>query len=131
MYRSGYNFPKLDVPEKALYVVPVTPPGFPEQLSSMSANDVLVGTEDVTVTVAAARDAEALALASAALARCASTPVPAARPTTAAARMTMTTHSTNTRVVHPRMVPLFFFVLAPSPPPGWSAPSSPAAVGCA
>lgn len=115
--------PAWHLQEKAKYCVPVTAEGSLEQLSSNCANDVLVDVEDVTVTVAVGRDERSWsASACAVFAMCASTPVPAARPMTAAERSAMTTLSTNTKAVHPHIVPLL--LLAPWRSSGPRAPST-------
>lgn len=101
--------------EKASYVVPVTAFGSEEQFLSSCANDVVVAAAaPVAVAVAVADASEELswaALASAVFALLASTPVPAARPITAAESRAMMVHSTKTRTVQPHIVPFFF----PSP----------------
>jgi len=77
-------------------MVPVTVSGWTEQLLSIDAN------EGAAVAVALGGSACRLASeASAWLARWASTPVPAARPTTVTARMAMTIDNTKTRTVQP------------------------------
>lgn len=101
----------------------MTSEGLLEQSSSNSANDVLVAVEDVTVTVAVAPDERSWsASACAVFALCASTPVPAARPMTAAERSAMMTLSTNTKAVHPHTVPLLLALWwSGGPPPDPSA----------
>lgn len=96
-----------DLHEKTLYVVPETPSGLVEQSSSMSAHAVLdADGATVLVTVAVAAP-EAVALArrlSALLALFASTPVPAARPTTAADNRAMMAHRIKTKALQPHSV---------------------------
>lgn len=106
-----------DLHEKAEYVVPVTPFGLPEQLLSKSANAVLVAAPDddvvaVTVTVVVAELPPAVARArrsSAVLALLASTPVPAARPITAADNRAMMVHKMTTKTPQPQNLPFLLF----------------------
>lgn len=98
------------IKEKELYVVPFTPEGFSEQLLSRSANEVLLDDAEATVVVAvtvAGEEVMELSLASAEFALLASTPVPTASPTTAAARMAMMVDNMKTSAVHPHKRPLF------------------------
>lgn len=102
----------VDLQEKTSYVFPVTPSGLPEQSSSRAANDVLVAAADdaVTVTVAVA-DVLPVARAkrsSAVFALLASTPVPAARPMTAADKRAMIAHKMNTKILQPQSLPFLF-----------------------
>lgn len=122
--------PGVDLHEKASYVVPVTAAGSEEQFLSSAAHDVLdaaaASPVAVDVAVADARDElSSAALASAVFARLASTPVPAARPITAAESRAMIMHSTKTRTVQPHILPFFF----PSPAEACDPPPSAAGWG--
>lgn len=78
----------------------------------MAACDVAL---DVGVPVKLVCDAlSAASLASASLARCASTPVPAARPITAADSRPMMRESINTSVVQPHIVPFLDLLVVSS-----------------
>lgn len=103
-------------------MVPVTALGSAEQFLSSWANDVLVAdaAPPVAVAVAAAKDELSSAtLPPAVLALLASTPVPAARPITAAERRATMTQSTKTIVAQPHIVPLVFF---PPSDVAWAGP---------
>lgn len=109
-------------------MVPVTALGSAEQFLSSWANDVLVAdaASPVAVPVAAANDEVSSAtLSSAVFALLASTPVPAARPITAAERRAIMTQRTKTRVVQPHIVPFFFF-----PPSDEAGAGPPTAAFC-
>jgi hypothetical protein len=120
-----------------VYVWPVVVcPGF-EQLFVRDAKPVGVadGTEPVTVTVLVAGFAliEALSAASfvsASFARFASTPVPAARPITAAANTPMVMERMKTRNVHPQIIPLDLFPGAAATDSGPRGPSVDAYIDC-
>jgi hypothetical protein len=93
--------------------VPLTPSGLLEHPLSISLNEVALGTTVVTVLVGAADDIEALSAASlfvASLARFASTPVPAARPMTAADSRAMMQERMKTSRLHPQITPFDLFV---------------------
>jgi hypothetical protein len=110
--------------------VPVTPSGFEEQLWSRLVYEVLVAVEEavvavpvaVAVAVAVADANEALSCAtlrSASFAWLALTPVPAARPMTAADSSAMMAHRTNSNTGQPQRVPFFF-----PPPRDGTAPAA-------
>lgn len=117
----------VDLHEKTSYVVPVTPSGLPEQLSSSDANDVLVAAAaDVVVTVTVMTVEAEVALPppvawatrfSAVFALLASIPVPTASPMTAANNRTMMAHKTNTKMVQPQSLPFFLPLAAAEPVP--------------
>jgi hypothetical protein len=92
----------------------------------VAAGDPVVAVPfELTVGVGVAVALTALRLASllsATLARCASTPVPAAKPTTAAARSPMIQLSKNTSVLTPQITPFLDFFPPDSAcegDPGW------------
>lgn len=117
--------------------MPVTSSGFEEQLSSRPAYDVLVAVEEEAVAVEdpvalddvavadASEELNCAALSSAVLALLASTPVPAARPMTAADKRAMMAHSTNSSTGQPHAVPFLF----PTAPWGVTAPAAEGLVG--
>lgn len=126
---------QLDSHEKASYVVPVTPSAFDEHLSSTSEYDVLVADveeavavevpdpEDAPPVVAdASEDLSCATVSSAVFALLASTPVPAARPMTAADKRATMMHRTNSSTEQPHTAP---FLLAATP---WAG-TAPAAAG--
>lgn len=108
--------------------MPVTPSGFEEQLRSRASYEVLVAVEEavvavpVAVAVAVADANEALSCAtlrSASFAWLALTPVPAARPMTAAESSAMMAHRTNSNTGQPQRVPFLF-----PPPRDGTAPAA-------
>lgn len=88
--------------------MPLTPLGLSEHPPSSLLKGVAVGAEAVTVLVAVAADPDVLSAASllvASFALFASTPVPAARPITAADNMAMMQERTKTSRLHPQSTP--------------------------
>lgn len=111
----------------------MTPSGFEEQLSSRSAYDVPVAVGEAVVAVAepdpdpldaavadASEELSCATLASAVVALLASTPVPAARPMTAADKRAMMAHRTNSNTGQPHTVPFFL----PAGPCGGTTPAA-------
>lgn len=109
----------VNLHEKTSYVVPVTPSGLPEQFSSIEAHDVLVApvAEAVTVAVATAEAVARAKRSSAVFALLASTPVPAARPTTAANNRAMMAHKMVTKTPQPQSPPFRLSPDADEPTP--------------
>lgn len=107
--------------QSVVYVCPVVVSSLLEQLLEMEANPVAVAEELAAVTVTVvdgcvlAEASRAASLSSASFARFASTPVPAARPMTAAANTAMMMERMKTRNVQPQTVFLLFCGATDSP----------------